>query len=180
MTCFLHILVFYYLCMRIGRDVIDTGTDLASYSAARYLANLKAGYPVFGYLLPKTSVVEPVKSWPAPEKVSHTKLKLKIETKRKIFFSLSFCVKIVIIWLKLWELSQLCHLRTPKSHSNRPEPAPFFTGSGSSKKVRLRLHTTACELSNFFPVRLTWNLNVRFDCCKLLPVLLLWFIYSNW
>ena len=92
MTCFLHILVFYYLCMRIGRDVIDTGTDLASYSAARYLANLKAGYPVFGYPLPKASVVEPVQSLPAPVHAAGSGDNFTVP----IFF-FQFCVKIVII-----------------------------------------------------------------------------------
>ena len=42
----------------------------------------------------------------------------------RYLFSLSICVTIVIIWLKLLELPQLCHLRTLKSQSNRPEPEP--------------------------------------------------------
>ena len=74
-------------------------------------------------------------------KICYTNLKKKVQlwkikgdncTFLKVYrylFVLSISVTIVIIWLP-----HLCHLRTPKSHSNRP--APF---------LRLRLHNTDCK-----------------------------------
>ena len=99
---------------------------------------------------PTPSVVEPVQCWHGSSScgrlrlriinlflnyTNYTNLNKKSNIKKSkiklLKFFLSICVKIVQIWLKFKELSQLCHTnRTPKSHSNSPElfnrlrPAP--------------------------------------------------------
>ena len=56
---------------------------------------------------------------------------------KSVLIFISICVKIVIIWLKLLELSQVCHHRTPKSHST------LYLYLYSEPVQMLRLHNTA-------------------------------------
>ena len=101
-------------------------------------------------------------------KICYTNLKIKIQfwkikedtgncTFLKVYlFFLSICVTIVIIWLKLQELPQLCH-------SNRPEPAPFSPAQAPAKKSgsgRLRLHNTGPRIKRLFYI--FWTISVFF------------------
>ena len=68
------------------------------------------------------------------------RLRLREKKRRELYFSKSVPICSFNLcnscynMAKIIRIAQLCHLRTPKSHSNRPEPAPAKK-SGSTTLV---------------------------------------------